>query len=244
MMKILVVGLALVLLPILFMATVLGNSARHWSDARWDSAGIAPDPASHREALVQVYAARTWGWKGAFAVHSWIALKPEGAPAFERWDVVGWGVSRGLPAVRRDIRPVDGYWAGSRPELVGQLEGEQAAAAIPKIKAAIESYPYRDTYRTWPGPNSNTFVAWLIREVPELNVEMPANAVGKDFLGATSVMAAAPSKSGFQISLFGLLGFTLALREGVEVNFMGMVLGVDPQDLAIKLPGIGRLGVR
>lgn len=243
-MKLLLAVLALLLLPVAFTAGVLGNSARHWSEARWDSAGIAPHPASHPEALVQVYAARTWGWKGAFAVHSWIAFKPEGAEAFERWDVVGWGVRRGLPAVRRDIRAVDGYWAGNRPELVEELRGAEAEAAIPKIRAAIERYPYRDTYRTWPGPNSNTFVAWLIREVPELRAELPANAVGKDFLGTTSVFAAAPSKSGFQLSLFGVLGFTLALQEGLEINLMGLVLGVDPQDLAIKLPGVGRLGVR
>ncbi|MDF1587397.1 DUF3750 domain-containing protein [Marinimicrococcus flavescens] len=243
-MKLLLAAFAFVLLPIVFTAGVLGSTARHWSTARWDSAGLAPAPAAHPGPVVQVYAARAWGWKGAFAVHSWIVLKPENAEAYERWDVVGWGVGRGLPAVRRNIREPDGYWAGSRPELVGSLEGAEAAAAIPRIQAAIERYPYRDTYRTWPGPNSNTFVAWLIREVPELKAEMPANAVGKDFLGTTALFAAAPSKTGFQISLFGLLGLTLALQEGVEVNFMGLVLGLDPQDLAIKLPGVGRLGMR
>ena len=47
-----------------------------WRTASHRSAGLAPDPASHRDAVVQVYAARTFGWRGAFAVHTWLAAKP------------------------------------------------------------------------------------------------------------------------------------------------------------------------
>ena len=34
----------------------------------------------------------------------------------------------------------------------------------------------------------------------------------------------------------------VALEEGMEVNLLGLTLGIDPLDLALKLPGIGRLG--
>ena len=42
----------------------------------------------------------------------------------------------------------------------------------------------------------------------------------------------------------GLLGLTLAVDEGLELNLLGLVFGIDPLDLAIKLPGIGRIGMR
>ena len=216
----------------------------HWRDARWDSAGLAPDPATFRGAVVQIYAARAWGWKGVFAVHSWIAFKREGAAAYERYEVVGWGVKHGLPAVRRNMRPADAYWAGNRPRLLLDLRGPAAAALIPRIEAAIASYPYRRSYRSWPGPNSNTFVAHLLRSLPELGVELPPEALGKDYLGATRWLAPTPSGTGVQLSLWGLFGLTLAREEGLELTVLGLNLGIDPLDLALKLPGVGRLALR
>ncbi len=224
---------------------VLANGVvrEHWSRTFWGSAGLLPDPRADREALVQVWAARTWGWKGAFAVHSWIVLKEEGADAYERYEVVGWGVSRGLPAVRRNMREPDAYWAGNPPELVGERRGPRAAEAIPKIRKAIADYPWADRYLTWPGPNSNTFVAWVLRQVPELGIALPPTAIGKDFMGLR-LLAPTPSGTGYQLSLMGLAGVALAAEEGFELNLLGLVLGFDPNALALKLPGIGRLALR
>lgn len=242
-MRVLLLCLLLFILPLLVSTgLVMSARAEHWSRARWDSVGLAPDPAEHPAALVQVYAARTWGWKGAFAVHSWIAFKPEGAAAYDRYDVVGWGVGRGAPAVRRNLRPPDGRWAGSDPMLLTELRGPAAAAAIPKIQDAIARYPFRDQYVTWPGPNSNTFVAYLARQVPELRVTLPPTAIGKDFLPGGQLIASSPSGTGFQLSFAGLVGITLGRSEGFELNILGLVLGIDPAGPAIKLPGLGRLG--
>lgn len=220
------------------------SEAQHWSQRRWDSSGQAPDPASFKDAIVQVYAARTYGWKGAFAVHSWIIFKEKGANAYERYDVAGWGVSQDRPAIRRDMRVPDGYWAGSRPEIISQTVGASAERAIPKIREAIRTYPYAHSYITYPGPNSNTFIASILRKVPELRTAMPANAVGKDFLPYFIPVAMAPSGTGFQVSLAGLLGFTLAREEGLEINILGLVFGIDPLDLALKVPGFGTIGPR
>lgn len=231
-------------LPILATAAwrMGGEGAPHWSVARWDSAGLAPDPAAYREAIVQVYAARAWGWKGIFAVHTWIAFKRRDAPAWDRYEVVGWGVSRGAPAIRHDMRVVDGFWAGSPPRLLGEVRGEAAARAIAKIEAAIAAYPWPRTYRTWPGPNSNTFTAWVLRQVPELGIEMPPEAIGRDYLPAARPIARAPSGTGFQVSFLGLLGVTVARKEGLELDLLGATLGIDPLDPAIALPGLGKIG--
>lgn len=232
----------LILAPLLLAAWLHGAQAsQHWSRMRWDPTGLAPDPASHPEAMVQVYAARALGWKGAVAVHSWIALKRPDADSWERFDVVGWGVGQGRSAVRRNLRPVDGYWAGARPTVVAELRGPEAAAAIPAIDAAIADYPWNDRYVMWPGPNSNSFVAWVTRRVPQLGVELPPTAIGKDFTGLR-ILGRASSGGGLQLSLGGILGLTVAPAEGLEVNLLGFVFGVDPGELAIKLPGLGRLG--
>jgi hypothetical protein len=231
-------------LPLVWSAGVYGSSFEHWSQARWDSAGLAPDPATTPEPVIQVYAARAWGWKAVVAVHSWIVFKHAGAPAFERYEVVGWGVGRGAPAVRRNMRVIDGYWAGNRPKLLLDRRGPEVAGLIDQVEAAIASYPYPDRYRTWPGPNSNTFVAHIARTVPALGLELPPTAIGKDYLSNGSVLASTPSGTGLQLSLLGMLGLALARDEGLEVNVLGLTFGVDPLDFALKLPGIGRFGLR
>ena len=237
--------LALFILPHLLFAgyTFAADEFRwRWSEARWDSAGLAPDPSSTPEPVLQVYAARTFGWKGIFAVHTWLAFKPQDATAYERYEVVGWRVWRGGQAVRRGGHAPDGRWAGHRPELLLDVRGAEAGPLIQQVRAAIEAYPYPDRYRTWPGPNSNTFVAAIARAVPDLGLELPPTAIGKDFLPGLGLVAPAPSGTGFQVSLFGLAGFTLALKEGVELNLLGCTLGLDVEDLALKLPGFGRIG--
>ena len=114
---------------------------------------------------------------------------------------------------------------------------------IENIRAAIARYPYPHEYRAWPGPNSNTFTAYIAREVPDLGLSLPSNAVGKDFLPGSALFASAPSGSGFQVSLFGLAGLLFAIDEGIELNILGLNIGVDAGVPALKLPGIGRLGL-
>ena len=243
-MRVLLTVLALIIAPLVAAGVRYGYKAQKpWYELSWASSGQAPDPATHPAAMVQIYTARTYGWKGMFAVHSWIAFKREKGTSWDRYEVVGWGVGDGRPAVRHDMRTVDGYWAGSRPTLALDLRGPVAAAAIPEIEAAIKRYPYPDRYVTWPGPNSNTFTAWVMRQVPVLEAELPPVAIGKDFLGR-SFLAAAPSGTGVQLSLFGLIGVTLAWQEGVELNVLGLVLGLDPLHLAVKLPGLGSLSLK
>src|SRR3546814_356368 len=127
------------------------------------------------------------------------------------------------------------------PQILAELRGSAAAEAIPQIEAAVAAYPFATQYRTWPGPNSNTFTAWVARAVPALRLDLPPTAVGKDYLGPSQFLAQAPSGSGYQVSLFGLAGVLAAEEEGLEVNLLGMTFGIDPFDLALKVPGLGRL---
>ena len=67
--------------------------------------------------------------------------------------------------------------------------------------------------------------------------------MGKDFLPGGALFAAAPSGSGFQLSLYGVVGVLIAAKEGFELNLLGLNLGIDAAAPAFKLPAIGRLGV-
>jgi len=218
-------------------------AARDWRTASREPAGLAPDAATTQEAVVQVYSARAVSWRGWFGVHSWIAVKPSNAKEFTVHEVMGWRLKRTGTALVARNRPADGYWYGSRPELLGDIRGPGVDAIIERIETAVKDYPYPDKYHVWPGPNSNTFVAFVLRRVPELRVDMPPTAIGKDFLGWRSV-GATPSGTGGQANLFGLLGVSAGLEEGLEVNLLGLNFGVDPKSLSIKLPIVGRLGPR
>lgn len=219
-------------------ATVTRGS---WATAPRHSAGIAPDPALLAgTAIVQVYAAPTYGWRGFFAVHPWIIYKRMGETAYTRFDVVGWRAPR---VVQRNYAVPDGLWYGSTPELLVDRQGDDVEAVIDAIDAAIASYPYADQYRTYPGPNSNTFLAHIGRQVPALKLDLPANAIGKDYRPLTKPVGVSSSGSGLQIGLLGLLGVSVGLQEGLEFNVLGLNFGIDLNAPALRLPFWGRLGL-
>lgn len=226
-------------LPIGVKALQYQNDGIAWYEADNSASNLAPDPASESRAVVQVYAARTFRWRSIFAVHTWIVVKRENSPDYDRWDVVGWG---GGKVVRKDWSTPDALWYGAKPEVLVDIRGEEAAKLIPKIEQAIASYPYESTYKSYPGPNSNTFTAHIGREVPQLGLDLPPTAIGKDYRPLSSPVGLAPSGSGVQLSLLGLFGVTAALEEGVEVNLLGFSAGVDIKDPALRLPAVGRLG--
>src|SRR6266480_1588824 len=202
-------------------------------------AGTAPDPREAPEAVVQVYGARAMGVKGWFGVHTWVAVKPTDATAYTVYEVIGWRLRWSDSALVVRARQPDAPWFGSKPELYLEKRGPGVDELIKRIDKAAGDYPYAKEYTLWPGPNSNTFTAWIARHVPELELDLPATAIGKDYLGGT-VFATAPSGSGFQFSLAGLLGIAASGVDGLEVNLLGLNFGVGP--CGLKLPLLGRLG--
>jgi hypothetical protein len=237
---ILILFLALFAAPIALSATLYAFSARadNWQIADRSSAGLLPPPAAKPEAAVRIFAARTVRWRGIFAVHSWIVFKDKGATTYTRYDYTAWG-----EPIRVNGFAADGRWFGEVPETVFAADGADAERLIPKIQAAIAGYEYRNygDYRAWPGPNSNTFVAAIIDAVPEIRTTLPPTAVGKDFPYDRSWLS--KTASGFRATLGGYLTLTVGWIEGIELSLFGGVVGVDLRRPAIKLPGIGRIGM-
>jgi uncharacterized protein DUF3750 len=237
-----IVGYLVVAGAIALGAAMVGRvTAQDWRTANEEPVGLAPDPSAYHEAVVQVYAARVIGWRGVFGVHTWIAVKPAAASEYTVYEIIGWRLRWQDTALAVRHRAPDARWFGSAPELVAEKRGPSAEGLIPRIDEAARSYPWAGEYVMWPGPNSNTFTAWVLRAVPELGADLPPTAIGKDYTGA-KLVASAPSGHGFQLSLFGLFGLTASGVEGLEVNLLGLTFGINPFDPALKLPLVGRIG--
>ena len=126
---------------------IIGTSARPGGHAASGRAGLW-------RARLQL-AGRLW------RSHTWISVKPTNARHYLVYHVVGWRLRGGGTSVviERDIP--DRLWYDAMPELLVDLRGPGVDDVIAKIDAAARAYPYGGTYSVWPGPNSNTFIAWI-----------------------------------------------------------------------------------
>ncbi len=217
-------------------------AARDWRTASREPAGLAPDPATTPEAVVQVYSARAVSWRGWFGVHSWIAVKPSNASEFTVHEVMGWrleahrhGAGGAQPAGRRLLvrqparvvrrHPRSGRRCHHRAHRSGR-EGLSLSGQATTCGPAPT-----------PTPSSRSSCAecrscaWTCRPRPSARTILGWRSVG-----------ATPSGTGGQANLFGVLGVSAGLEEGLEVNLLGLNFGVDPKSLSIKLPIVGQAG--
>ncbi len=207
-----------------------------WSSADWSSSGILPRAPTKDEAAIYVLAARTGGFKGAFSLHSWLVVKKPGSSSYDRYDKVGWG-----SPIRHNAYAADGRWYSNAPEIVASATGSEAARLIPAVEQAIADYRYsnRGDYRIWPGPNSNSFVAHVLRGVPDLGVILPPNATGRDYAPGLLAVDLSPDWRDIHVTLGGVFGFAAGVRSGIELHFAGLVAGLDFASPAIKIPAYG-----
>jgi len=209
----------------MFAQHTVSDGKKSWWELRRDSSEQAPPAADNDEAIVQVYAARAARWRGSFGVHTWIATKRRNETSYTRMEVIGYSVFWGNDAVRIRGGSPDSYWFGNRPFLLRDIRGaEKVEAIIDRLYAAA------------------TFVAYLARKVPELRLELPSTAIGKDYVPWHHIVAKTPSGTGAQVSLKGYAGLVVGVEEGIEVNVLGLTAGIDLYPPAIKLPAIGRIG--
>ncbi len=172
-------------LPLVIVLTglILSNcsSGKDWRTASRKSAGIAPDPSVTNEAILHVYGANAWGWRGLFAIHTWIAAKKTGAASYTVYDVVGWRDHHDQPVLKITQDIPDRYWFGEKPRILKEHRGAGIDQLIDAIDKAAHAYPWKTTYKAFPGPNSNTFTAWISKQVPELKLDLPFSAIGSDY---------------------------------------------------------------
>ena len=68
----------------------------------------------------------------------------------------------------------------SKPILLGSIEGDVAEKVIEFIENTKTNYPYCNKYSLL-GPNSNTYLQWVLNKFPEFNIKLSWRFIGKNF---------------------------------------------------------------
>ena len=194
--------------------------------------------------IVLVKSARVppWSpWITQFAHHTWLDVKRGSEEQWWRAEVQG----RDVGVVFAPIAAASArkeLWIDRRAvRLLATIDGEPAhriAQRLESLCAELDAR-YAADYLKWPGPNSNTFVADLARELPDLAFVFDGNAVGKDWPGWIDA-GLTPSKSGLHLDT-PLLGAAVALREGVELHLLGFTAAVRLFPPSLALPFLPEL---
>jgi len=124
-----------------------------------------------------------------FAIHPWLVINKKGE--ISRWEVAyskkfktgeNWGY-----LYKNLFSPFQGlniFTFISKPiynsKLIGMTEGDLAIQVIDLIENMPTDYPYANRYNLL-GPNSNTFVNYVINKFPDLKFKLPWNAFGKNY---------------------------------------------------------------
>ena len=123
-----------------------------------------------------------------FAVHTWFVINLKGE--IHRWE---FGKFRGSPhpngvGILRDyLEPTRGmpyyFWKTKKKfksKLVDYIEGDIAKQLAKFIEGHSNDYPFKNIY-SLTGPNSNTYMQWVLNKFPKSNLKLPFNAFGKNY---------------------------------------------------------------
>lgn len=219
-------------MPLLHFASVLSSTAPPYATSK--------DRPPHR--IVQLRYASLPQPLTAVAVHYWFAVYDPRGARWHRWEV--WQDP--------DLRDAAGHWGHVHLDLGGVnrgvgggdfvIEREWQGTEAERIADALAStptvYPYRASYWPWPGPNSNTFAAWVLHEA-KVAADLHPKAIGKDYLGVGGA-SVTTTRSGLQLET-PLVGLKVGARDGVELHVICLTLGLDVWPPAFKTP-FGRIG--
>lgn len=115
------------------------------------------------------------------AVHYWFVTN--NAEVLERWEV--WhhpnagGVSIGH--LHRNLKHAESNVGGGPTRLAHRWEGAVAEQISKALNESWDCYPYRNRYRAVRGPNSNTFVAWVLRR-SGVKYQLSWRGIGRSFV--------------------------------------------------------------
>lgn len=128
-----------------------------------------------------------------FARHPWIVVAPRGGgwTRFEVLSLPNEKKEHGRHVYKNHSSPTVGmpFFGGGkkyffRSRLIGVLV-DKDESFVGDVSAYLEnhisSYENKETYRYWPGPNSNSFVQWVLDQIPGHNLQLPWNAFGKKY---------------------------------------------------------------
>lgn len=191
-----------------------------------------------------VYSGRLIGIRYPLSVHTWIAFRNNSRNPFQVYHVVAripGGDSSGIYSYH-SYSP-EQYWGSGAGESICFAYGVAAKKYIDQVMPLIQKYPFKSSYLSFPGPNSNTFISHLVKKISFKSCELPPNAIGKDFPVDLLPIDLTSSRTGVKVSILGLFGVIVGIKEGLEIFALGMNFGIDLIPPALKLPFIGRVGI-
>jgi hypothetical protein len=116
---------------------------------------------------------------GAFAWHYWFVVSGH---RWEVWQTKNAGGSSCIGHVHCDLKAPEDSVGGGPSRLAMTWEGDEAHRIL-EVLNRVETYPACQRYHYWPGPNSNTFVAWVLREA-RIDYALDPRGIGKNYLSA------------------------------------------------------------
>jgi hypothetical protein len=127
----------------------------------------------------------------SFATHPWFVINKKGI--LSRWEVghlKGRGEKSWNYLSLNFFPPFSGttilpfYSKGHfKAKLLGLIEGDENSLAkqmLDFIENSPKTYPYCNTYH-FIGPNSNTYIKWVLNKFPQFKAELPWNSFGKNY---------------------------------------------------------------
>ncbi|WP_088241477.1 DUF3750 domain-containing protein [Calothrix rhizosoleniae] len=181
---------------------------------------------------VQLRAAKLPSIVGYIAVHYWFVVIKENQQ--ERWEV--WQNRGRCPEswghLHKNLMPWDSGVGNGGSWLEKEWQGEMAGLLAEIIENSPTKYGYKYVYRYYPGPNSNTYVQWILNE-GKANYLLSALGVGKDY---TKRIGIQKYDQVIHFSLFFLGGFKFIHRKEFELHILGLTIGVKTQPFILKLP--------
>ncbi|MDQ6620004.1 MAG: DUF3750 domain-containing protein [Pseudomonadota bacterium] len=100
---------------------------------------------------------------GLVAVHYWfVVFDAEHCKRWEVWQTKDAGGSS-VGHIHCDLKRPDEGVGGGPMRIAQRWAGRDARAIAEVLEQAGTRYPHAQRYLAWPGPNSNTFVAWTLR---------------------------------------------------------------------------------
>ena len=140
--------------------------------------------------------------------------------------------------VHKNLNHPDAGVGGGNYRVSAEWRGK-LAQNINKVLVDSSKYPKRNIYFAWPGPNSNTYIAWILRK-SKVAADLHPMAIGKDYLGIFGVRRST-TQTGVQCES-PFLGIKVGFLDGLEIHILGLTIGIDILRPAIKTP-FGRLGL-
>ena len=112
--------------------------------------------------LVYLYSAPLF-YVGSIAEHHWLVVDAE--ERIDRWEIwqhanaggESWG------HLHRNLRGPEQAVGRGPAFLRHTWDGDVASEIASRLARSPVNYPWRDSYRMWPGPNSNTYIQWILR---------------------------------------------------------------------------------